>query len=133
MKFYPEDAGQTLNETSQASQWLHEANPHHLTQMYRIGTRDYYIFEPAALGDGTICMPTRWFKRGDAMWFKAWLMVAETHEDRHGWVIDQTMELTLSEANLRLCGKELVNGAYLGPGKPGFECLHGEWFKMDSK
>ncbi|KAH7917685.1 hypothetical protein BV22DRAFT_1025951, partial [Leucogyrophana mollusca] len=125
LDFYPEDAGTSLKEARQASQWLHHTNPHRLSPMCRVGSLDYYTFEPARLGDGTICMPFRFFMKAGVMWFHAWKMTVTVVRGNTGWVVDQSNEITSSVDHFSLSGKELVGGAYLGPGFPSFNVIHG--------
>ncbi|EGO30446.1 hypothetical protein SERLADRAFT_404610 [Serpula lacrymans var. lacrymans S7.9] len=55
LKVYPEDSGTVSNEICQAHQWLYELDSNLTTPMYRIGSQDFYIHEPALLNDNTIC------------------------------------------------------------------------------
>ncbi|KAI0311751.1 hypothetical protein OF83DRAFT_1087477 [Amylostereum chailletii] len=64
LHFMPEDAGPRLEEVWQARRWLHELDSDLTTQNHRQGSYDYFLFEPAMLQNGAICMPTRWFKQG---------------------------------------------------------------------
>lgn len=51
--------------------------------MVRKDGQDFYVYEPAQLEDGRLCMPVRWFTRGDETFADVWDMVAL----EHGWVI----------------------------------------------
>ncbi|KAF9493187.1 hypothetical protein BDN71DRAFT_1591205 [Pleurotus eryngii] len=75
LSFYPEDAGQRLCEARQAARWLHEAPGDQLTPMARIGSKDFYVYEPAMLTDGSICMPSRWFLRDGTLFAKCWSLL----------------------------------------------------------
>ncbi|KAJ8521961.1 hypothetical protein ONZ45_g1372 [Pleurotus djamor] len=46
LSFYPEDSGKRLSEARQASRWLHDAPDDQLTPMIRLGSQDYFIYEP---------------------------------------------------------------------------------------
>ncbi|KAF9487548.1 hypothetical protein BDN71DRAFT_1404584, partial [Pleurotus eryngii] len=75
LSFYPEDAGQRLSKARQAARWLHEAPGDQLTPMARIGSKDFYVYEPAMLTDGSVCMPSRWFLRGGTLFAKCWSLL----------------------------------------------------------
>ena len=85
MTFYPEDAGDNLDEAHQGSRWLHEMDDDQLTPMIRLGTADYYIHEPAMLRDGSFCMPVRWFTRKGQMLAKAWELDVISLPDGDVW------------------------------------------------
>ncbi|KIJ57791.1 hypothetical protein HYDPIDRAFT_103839, partial [Hydnomerulius pinastri MD-312] len=95
---YPEDAGQHLSETWQASRWLHEIDPSLGTPMIRVGSQDYYVFEPTKLVDGSVVIPERWFVRKtmqgnshhEMYWARAWRCRAVPYNDgRLGYEVDQ--------------------------------------------
>ncbi|KAJ7436385.1 hypothetical protein B0H11DRAFT_2164125 [Mycena galericulata] len=47
LDFYPEDSGKILDEARQGKRWLEEMPAQQTTPMARIGTIDYFIYEPA--------------------------------------------------------------------------------------
>ncbi|KAF4584957.1 hypothetical protein EYR40_001783 [Pleurotus pulmonarius] len=85
LSFYPEDAGKRLSEARQGARWLHEVPSNQLTPMARIGHHNFYIYEPAMLNDGNICMPSRWFSRGDILYAKCWTMHTVNSERGSSW------------------------------------------------
>ena len=92
LHFYPEDTGgHILGEARQAAKWLTETPHELLTPMLRLGERDFYIHEPAMLGDGRVCMPVRWFNRvvrdgAERVWYaKCWRMEVVEDASRNGW------------------------------------------------
>ncbi|KAH7911093.1 hypothetical protein BJ138DRAFT_1151546 [Hygrophoropsis aurantiaca] len=108
LEVYPEDSGPKLEEMRQAKRWLDELDPHLLTPMHRVGNRDFYSFEPTLLKNGTICMPSRFLKINNQIWFRAWPIVPfHTMELGHGWLIEQCDELTLAAENLSANSEEL--------------------------
>ncbi|KAK1231629.1 hypothetical protein PQX77_005252 [Marasmius sp. AFHP31] len=81
LSFYPESTGRYLGEARQADRWLNEMDDDELTPMIRLGkgraARDFFIFEPALLTDGTVWMPHRWLTK---MTSKG--MVVNTNDER---------------------------------------------------
>lgn len=74
LRFYPEEAGNKLNQTWQADRWLKDMDPDNLTPMIRITSptlvatqdrifEDFFVFEPIYLRDGSACIVERWFTR----------------------------------------------------------------------
>ncbi|KAJ3805860.1 hypothetical protein F5876DRAFT_81326 [Lentinula aff. lateritia] len=81
LEFYPEDCnGKNVSEARQSSRMLNEIPDEELGPMVRLGPYDFYIFEPAKLRSGVICMPHRWFKRDDQFFARCWKMQEVEHE-----------------------------------------------------
>ncbi|KAF9494386.1 hypothetical protein BDN71DRAFT_1563932 [Pleurotus eryngii] len=97
LAFYPEDAGQRLSEARQAARWLHEAPGDQLTPMARIGSKDFYVYEPAMLTDGSICMPSRWFLRGGTLFAKCWSLLPIDLEHGGSWRVVMRNDFEVSE------------------------------------
>lgn len=99
LHFYPEDSGQRLEETRQASNWLHEMSPEDTTPMIRVDANDYYIYEPAMLNNGTFCIPYRWFTRGKMYWARAWALELKRGGDQSsgGWIVRKDVEIDVPE------------------------------------
>lgn len=89
LNFYPEDAGKNLSQSWQAKHWLEEINSEHLTPMARLQSQDFFIFEPALLASGSVCMPTRWFIHNKMIYAKAWSLHPVSREDHSGWRVDE--------------------------------------------
>lgn len=103
LHFFPEDTGPSLSQAWQASRWLHELDSDLTTPMIRIRNQDFYINEPTLLSNGMVCLPTRWFKRGDKTFARAWKMYELTSTDPKsdsGWVIEGDKEFEVCETDL---------------------------------
>lgn len=100
--FYPEDAGKHLSEVYQAQHWLRDMDPTLLTPMVRVHGRDFFIFEPTLLTDGTACMPTRWFTRkgSDHFFAESWPLIAHMITNQPGWVVMEHAAFVLSSEHL---------------------------------
>lgn len=98
LAFYPEDAGQRLSEARQAARWLHEAPGDQLMPMARIGSKDFYVYEPAMLTDGSICMPSRWFLRGGTLFAKCWSLLPIVLEHGGSWRVVMRNDFEVSES-----------------------------------
>ncbi len=106
LHFYPEDTrGRLLAEARQAARWVHEVADDVLTPMIRVASgQDYYIYEPAMLDSGEVCMPVRWFTRmarGKYEWYaKAWRMQAVTSECAVGWRVISCEDYEVAASDL---------------------------------
>ncbi|EFI26599.1 hypothetical protein CC1G_15371 [Coprinopsis cinerea okayama7 len=115
MEFYPEKLdGQPMSRASQAQRWLEEMDGDYLTPMYRKGGRDFYVFEPTLLDNGSVVMPTRFFRMGSSntMWFDAWPVTPLSGQN--GWLVDEEHSYSLHVQELSLSGDDLWSGALLG-------------------
>ncbi|KAF7325590.1 hypothetical protein MKEN_00408600 [Mycena kentingensis (nom. inval.)] len=88
LRFLPEDNGKKISQAWQARRWRHELDADLTTPMIRVGNQDFYLNEPCLLNDGTACMPTRWFTRGDEIYAETWNLVPASINGRLGWVVD---------------------------------------------
>ncbi|KAI6007742.1 hypothetical protein F5J12DRAFT_921093 [Pisolithus orientalis] len=100
LHFYPENSGGQLNEAYQARRWLKEMDPTQLTPMIHLHGQDFFIFEPALLSNGQVCMPIRWFKCGRLFFAKAWSLCAVVNDTGSGWIVEGHTEIEISERNL---------------------------------
>lgn len=100
LHFLPEDSGEHLAEAWQASRWRSELDPNVACPMVRIGTHDYFVYKPAQLDDGSVCMPVRWFTCGNQTLATAWKMVPLANGS--GWVV-------LAHAELELDSERFLN------------------------
>ncbi|KAJ7127459.1 hypothetical protein C8R43DRAFT_897443, partial [Mycena crocata] len=101
LHFFPEDTGPSLSQAWQASRWLDELESDLTTPMIRLHTQDFYINEPTLLSSGTVCMPTRWFKRGDKTFARVWKMHETSQPDGiPGWIIEGDAEFEVCESDL---------------------------------
>ncbi|KAJ3738165.1 hypothetical protein EV360DRAFT_77074, partial [Lentinula raphanica] len=89
LHFYPEDSGTHLSQARQAQRWLDEAPDNLLTPMARINSRDFYIYEPSMLFDGTCCIPVRWFSRSNILYARCWRMepLISDEDTSSGWSV----------------------------------------------
>ncbi|KAK0471280.1 hypothetical protein IW261DRAFT_1671032 [Armillaria novae-zelandiae] len=112
LEFYPEDAGNQLSEACQASRWLDEAPDDQLTPMFRTRSGDdYYIYKPAMLRDGTVCMPYRWFRRDQKHYARCWRMQICNGEHDSTWRVVKVTEYEVSEDDLLKNFPELCRDA----------------------
>ncbi|KAF9257230.1 hypothetical protein L218DRAFT_800681, partial [Marasmius fiardii PR-910] len=82
----PEDSPKCFSEAWHGKRWLEEIPDNVAAPMIQLGTKDYYIFEPAALWnhpEADYCIPTRWFTR-DNQTFARCHKLSPTD---HGWII----------------------------------------------
>lgn len=114
LSFYPEDAGKHLSEARQAARWLHEAPSNQLTPMARIGGKDFYIYEPAMLVDGRVCMPSRWFTRGAVLYAKCWNLRVVNGEQGSMWrvYVQDDFEVSETQFLVNFPGLESHRNAY---------------------
>lgn len=108
LRFYPEDSGKRVDEYWQARHWHDEVDPDRLTPMVRMHGQTFYIYEPALLQDGTVCMPTRWFVRDGKFVAKAWSMHPTVSDSSSGWVIDEFDDMEVQQDTF-VVGYELWN------------------------
>ncbi|KAF9072180.1 hypothetical protein BDP27DRAFT_1217935 [Rhodocollybia butyracea] len=115
LSFYPEQVDQSLSEARQFSHWLHEVPDDEMGPMLRVSGMDYYVFEPAMLRSGTICMPHRWFMRGKRFYARCWAMEEVMREGgRKSWrVIKGGGEITVGEVELLKNFPQLISDAAL--------------------
>ncbi|RPD56808.1 hypothetical protein L226DRAFT_513548 [Lentinus tigrinus ALCF2SS1-7] len=110
LRFYPEDAGQKLKECWQASRWLHELSPDIATPMVRVGSQDYYVYEPAKLIDGQVIIPFRWYTRASAsgsgvqvLFGEGWRTHAVTfHDGTRSYVVHEFEHVRFTTTSLSL-------------------------------
>ncbi|KAH8081293.1 hypothetical protein BXZ70DRAFT_1068335 [Cristinia sonorae] len=103
LHFYPEDAqGVKLTEGCQDARWLNEMPEDLLTPMARLRNRDYFIYEPAMLDNGQVCMPVRWFTREKdgkhELYAKCWQMGIVNNDMDSGWRVVKTNDLEIHHA-----------------------------------
>ena len=102
LKFYPQDGKGYMKDVRHGKKWLVDMDPELLTPMARLGTDDYYIFEPALLMDGSVVMPTRWFSArlspvDEEIFGKGWKMVqVNSQSGVRGWRICSHDEVTFN-------------------------------------
>ncbi|KAL0570902.1 hypothetical protein V5O48_011057 [Marasmius crinis-equi] len=110
LSFYPESTGNKLSEARQGARWLNELPDDELTPMIRTyrgsEAKDYYIFEPAQLLDGRICMPHRWFKREGRMRAKCW----EMRDNGDSWTVLTNEHLEIDQSELIRSFPDLKHG-----------------------
>ncbi|KAJ7020784.1 hypothetical protein C8F04DRAFT_1213983 [Mycena alexandri] len=113
LHFLPEDSRPSLSQAWQASRWLDELEADLTTPMVRVNTQDFYINEPTILSNGTVCMPIRWFKRGDKIFARAWKMRQTSAVDpNEGWIVEADHEFEVKQSDL-LVSFPLFSQTYL--------------------
>lgn len=117
LRFYPEDAGNRVDEYWHASHWHDEVDPDRLTPMVMIHGHHFYLYEPVLLRDGTACMPSRWFVRNNEFVAKAWRMHPTVNESSSGWIVDEFDEIEVPQ-NLFVVGFEAWNSSRSTAGLP---------------
>ncbi|KZT18999.1 hypothetical protein NEOLEDRAFT_1048020, partial [Neolentinus lepideus HHB14362 ss-1] len=122
LRFLPEDSGNRLSEAWQAQRWLHELDSSLTTPMIRTGGQDFYIYEPVLLHDGQVCMPHRWFTRGEEVLARTWAM--SPSRDGGGWIVHEDHDGEVRESQLHLSLPHLIK-AYAYRGLPDPRCIVG--------
>ena len=99
LKFFPEDANGFMSDAVHGSRWMHELDTDLLTPMVRHNEQDFFVLEPSAIIDQTICMPFRWFTKSDQIFAQAWKMKQVSDGPTFGWHVVQyeVFEIPLSE------------------------------------
>jgi hypothetical protein len=126
LRFFPEDAGKRLTEAWQGQRFLREMPFDLRSPMVRVGNRDFYIYEPASLSDGRVCMPIRWFTRlsdNNSNEEKLYAEVCEMEEHKtdlvHGYIVHEYRSSEISVDRLSLSFIELKElWAILGKPNP---------------
>ncbi|KAJ7603162.1 hypothetical protein FB45DRAFT_1094845 [Roridomyces roridus] len=108
----------------QASRWRHELDPDLATPMIRIGAQDFFTLEPTVLRDGTICMPSRWFKRGTDTWAEVWMMRQFNLNGVPGWLVDNQTTYEIKSSDLLVSFPDFIN-TYVHRGVPDPRIIHG--------
>ncbi|KAJ7641154.1 hypothetical protein FB45DRAFT_1124604 [Roridomyces roridus] len=125
LHFLPEDTRPSLSQAWQASRWRHELDPDLATPMIRIGAQDFFTLEPTVLRDGTICMPSRWFKRGTDTWAEVWMMRQFNLNGVPGWLVDNQTTYEIKSSDLLVSFPDFIN-TYVHRGVPDPRIIHGE-------
>ncbi|KAJ7019780.1 hypothetical protein C8F04DRAFT_1404097 [Mycena alexandri] len=124
LQFLPEDSGPSLSQAWQASRWLHELDSDLTTPMIRLNAQDYFIHEPAVLKDGSVCMPTRWFKRNNDTWARVWRMWPIIKEGVPGWIVANQQSYDVKSSDLLLSFPDFVS-THSHRGLPDPRIIHG--------
>lgn len=130
LSFYPEDAGNKLNEARQGKQWLHEIPDEQLTPMVRIGKDDFYTHELAMLSDQSCCMPIRWFKRDGNFVAICWKAVPVDTDRVSGWRIMKAEQYEVMEKDFLKPFPELHADAHRLYGLPDPANIIGQLIKL---
>lgn len=122
IRHYPEDAGHRLEQCWQGQHWLNEMDASLTTPMLRVGTQDFYIFEPTKLKTGSLVIPHRWFTRtinGQELFFaKAWpLMPIVSDSTATGYLVHECSVIEVAAADLLLSFPRLL-AVYQSDGIP---------------
>ncbi|KAH9080259.1 hypothetical protein EDB83DRAFT_2503408 [Lactarius deliciosus] len=89
LRFYPEDAGKTVNEYWHAAHWHEVADSSLVTPMAVINNTHFFVYEPAVLTNGCVVMPYRWFLHGRSIAARAWPLRAVKRGNDVGWIVEK--------------------------------------------
>lgn len=129
LHFFPEDTGPSLSQAWQADRWLNELDSDLTTPMIRVHQQDFYINEPALLSNGSVCMPTRWFKRGEKIFARVWNMREAYQTDlASGWLVEGDKQFEVCESDL-LIAFPLLAAFHLSRNKPDPRIIKGMFTK----
>ncbi|KAH9899608.1 hypothetical protein C8Q73DRAFT_680493 [Cubamyces lactineus] len=106
LRFLPEDSGPVLAEAWQAARWREELDPDLATPMLRQGEQDFYVYEPARLQNGSVCMPVRWYQREGQTFARVWAM--EPTADRSGWIVRKDVEFDVCDKDFLVAFPDFV-------------------------
>ncbi|KAJ3844653.1 hypothetical protein F5878DRAFT_706070 [Lentinula raphanica] len=117
LSFYPEDKPNNLSEANQFAHWCDEIADNELGPMVRIGSDDYYIFEPAMLRSGVVCMPHRWLIREGRFYARCWRLEEIVREgNRKSWrVIQGDSKFEVDQEDFLKPFPKLMSDMYLYP------------------
>ena len=90
LHFLPEKTSGSISEAWQAARWLDELDPSLLTQVVHKDKQAYFVYEPALLSSGEVCIPVRWFMYRGAMHAKVWMLRQSV--DGQAWIVPQYEE-----------------------------------------
>ena len=112
LEFFPVDASGFMADAIHGKRWLNEMDPNLLTPMVRQNGQDYFIFEPAATVNQTVCMPFRWFKRSDRIFARAWNMRQVYDAPKIGWIVMKNDEMEIAISDLTSSFPFLIHTSY---------------------
>ncbi|KAJ6583660.1 hypothetical protein B0H10DRAFT_2168146 [Mycena sp. CBHHK59/15] len=125
LRFLPEDTKPSLSQAWQAKRWLNELDSDLTTPMIRIHKQDFFINEPTLLSNGIVCMPVRWFTRGNKTFAQVWKMrwASETLRG-HGWIIEGDHEFDVEASDFLVSFPILVT-SHISRGLPDPRIIRG--------
>ena len=112
LEFYPVDDGGYMTDAIHGRQWLYNMDAGFLSPMIRHNEQDYFVFEPTALTDQSICMPFRWFRKSDVFFAQAWKMEAVYNSEKPGWIVMKNLVVEIQASQLKCSFPYLVHTSY---------------------
>ncbi|KAK1235606.1 hypothetical protein PQX77_001159 [Marasmius sp. AFHP31] len=82
----PEDSSKRVSEAWHGQRWAEEIPDDVAPPMIRLGSKDYYIFEPTVIWNhpsAEYCIPFRWFTRGRDVFARCYNLYASAD----GWIV----------------------------------------------
>ncbi|KAH9071129.1 hypothetical protein EDB83DRAFT_2221412 [Lactarius deliciosus] len=124
LRFYPEDAGKTVNEYWHAAHWHEVADSSLVTPMAVINNTHFFVYEPAVLTNGCVVMPYRWFLHGRSIAARAWPLRAVKRGNDAGWIVEKFKMVIVPQ------GEFLISFGSWGAGQlhrplPSAKCIFG--------
>jgi hypothetical protein len=124
LHFYPEDAGDTVNEYWHARHWHEVADPSLVTPMAVVNNIRFFVYEPIILTNGRVVLPHRWFLRGGSIATRAWPLRAVKHGNDVGWIVEEFRMVIVNQGELLIPFGSWGAGQLHRP-LPGVNCIFG--------
>jgi hypothetical protein len=102
LHFYPEDAGNTVNEYWHARHWHEVADPSLVTPMAVVNNTHFFVYEPIILVDGRVVIPYRWFLRCGSIAARAWPLRGVRRGNDEGWIVEEFKTVIVSQRDLSI-------------------------------
>jgi hypothetical protein len=97
LHFYPEDAGESVNEYWHARHWHEVADPSLVTPMVVVNNTHFFVYEPIMLFNSRVVIPYRWFLRGGSITARAWPLRAVKRGNDMGWIVEEFRTVIVSQ------------------------------------
>jgi hypothetical protein len=124
LHFYPEDAGNTVNEYWHARHWHEVADPSFVTPMVAINNTRFFVYEPTVLTNGSVVMPYRWFLHKGSVMARAWPLRAVRRSNDMGWIVEEFKTVIVSQGELSIPFGSWGAGQLARP-LPSAKCIFG--------
>ena len=124
LRFYLEDAGNSISEYWHAKHWHESADPDLVTPLATINGHPFFVYEPCLLTNGRAIIPHRWFVHDKSIMAHAWLLRPIQHSDGAGWIVEEFTMVLVSQDEL-LVPFGLWATSCLADGLPDATCIIG--------